>query len=213
MQELQQTLKQSQESGTKLRKALHKMKETISSNEQNHVQESGEYRTGLAYLSERTTLVVSTEVRFRILTEEYEEKLKEQEADYSAKMKAMSKDMHVHLEEKERLFNEQLHQLIGRIEHVDERWPLSFRVDKSYQNENDLKEQIIDAQQQALTTAVPPIQVSTSASIVAPRESNAGRVQDPECDHHVIVQELEDRIVELQSHIETLSNQKKTPAQ
>jgi chromosome segregation ATPase len=42
IQELEQTIKQAQESGTKLRKALHKMKETITTNEQTHVQELGQ---------------------------------------------------------------------------------------------------------------------------------------------------------------------------
>ncbi len=40
-QELEASIKQAQETGTKLRKALHKMKETITNNEQAHIQESG----------------------------------------------------------------------------------------------------------------------------------------------------------------------------
>jgi predicted RNase H-like nuclease (RuvC/YqgF family) len=41
IQELQLNLEKTQESGAKLRKALHKMKETITNNEQTHNQESG----------------------------------------------------------------------------------------------------------------------------------------------------------------------------
>ena len=41
VEELQLQLKQTQESSTKLRKALHKMKETITNNDQTRTQESG----------------------------------------------------------------------------------------------------------------------------------------------------------------------------
>ena len=40
--ERDEQIKHAQESGTKLRKALHKMKETITSNEQTHIQELGQ---------------------------------------------------------------------------------------------------------------------------------------------------------------------------
>lgn len=41
IQELQLNLEKTQESGTKLRKALHKMKESITNNDQTHNQELG----------------------------------------------------------------------------------------------------------------------------------------------------------------------------
>jgi predicted RNase H-like nuclease (RuvC/YqgF family) len=43
IQELQLNLEQTQENGTKLRKALHRMKETMTNNKQTHTEESGEH--------------------------------------------------------------------------------------------------------------------------------------------------------------------------
>jgi len=41
--------------------------------------------------------------------------LKEQEAEYSATIKSITKEMNSHIEEKEQQFNQQLQKLIGKF--------------------------------------------------------------------------------------------------
>ena len=55
------------------------------------------------------------EIRLRIITDEYEQKLKDQEADYSTKLKSISKELHSQMAEKEKQFHQQTQQLIGKI--------------------------------------------------------------------------------------------------
>ena len=115
------------------------------------------------------------EIRLRLATEEYEKKLQEQEADYSAKLRSMSKELNSQLETKEQDFQRQFQELIGknkaqplyRLTHV-------FLADKSYQNENDLQQKLHAAEQRA----------------------NADDV----------IQELQEKIEDLEGQIETLNH-------
>ncbi|CAF3670706.1 unnamed protein product, partial [Rotaria sordida] len=155
-QELQLTLKQTQESGIKLRKALHKMKETITNNEQTHNQE--------------------LEIRLRMVTEEYEQKLNEQEAEYSTKLKSLTKEMNSQMEEKEKQFNQQHQELI----------------DRSYQNENNMKHRIIEAEQRASVAEE--------------------QLKNKQINQHLI-QELENQINDLQTQIESFNSRENIPIQ
>jgi ABC-type Zn2+ transport system substrate-binding protein/surface adhesin len=49
------------------------------------------------------------------MTEEYEQKLQEQEAQYSANLKSITREMNIQIEEKEQQFNQQLQELIGKL--------------------------------------------------------------------------------------------------
>jgi phage host-nuclease inhibitor protein Gam len=48
-----------------------------------------------------------------MLTDEYEQKIAEQEAEYSAQLKATSKELHSRMEDNQRLFQQQCQELIG----------------------------------------------------------------------------------------------------
>jgi len=50
-----------------------------------------------------------------LITEEYEQKLKEQEAQYSADLKSITKEINSQIEEKEKQFNQQLQELISKL--------------------------------------------------------------------------------------------------
>ncbi len=49
------------------------------------------------------------------MTEEHEQRLKEQEIDYNAKLKAMAKEMSAQIDEKEQNYNQQLHDFIRKF--------------------------------------------------------------------------------------------------
>lgn len=83
-------------------------------------------------------------------TEEYEKKLQEQEADYSAKLRSMSKELNSQMETKEQDFQRQFQELIGKNNaQSSSGFIRGFRVDKSYQNENDLQQKLHAAEQRA----------------------------------------------------------------
>ena len=56
----------------------------------------------------------SLEIRLRTITEEYEQKLQEQKADYKGKLKFLTTNMNSQLEEKEKQFNRQIQDFIGK---------------------------------------------------------------------------------------------------
>jgi ABC-type Zn2+ transport system substrate-binding protein/surface adhesin len=87
------------------------MKETITNNEQTHTQELGEIFHSFLKINK----FFSLEIRLRLITEEYEQKLKEQEAQYSADLKSITKEMNSQIEEKEQQFNQQLQELISKL--------------------------------------------------------------------------------------------------
>lgn len=86
------------------------------------------------------------------MTEEYEQKLQEQEAQYSANLKSITREMNIQIEEKEQQFNQQLQELIGKLFIFSfGKWLFSFiELDKSYKIENDIKQRFADAEQRAL---------------------------------------------------------------
>ena len=92
------------------------------------------------------------EIRYRIITEEYEQKLEDQEAEYSAKLKSLTKEMHSQMEEKDKQFNLQLQEIISKFSMNHQLFwhTISFRLDKSYQNESEMKQKMQDAEQRAL---------------------------------------------------------------
>jgi hypothetical protein len=55
------------------------------------------------------------EIRLRKMTEEHEQRLKEQEIDYNTKLKAMAKEMSAQIDEKEQNYNQQLHDFIRKF--------------------------------------------------------------------------------------------------
>lgn len=56
----------------------------------------------------------STEVRLKMLTDEYEEKLREQESENSARIRTLSKELNSKFEEKERAFQLQIDEIIRK---------------------------------------------------------------------------------------------------
>jgi hypothetical protein len=90
IEEIQLALEQSKESNEKLRKALQKKNDqSIESN--------------------------STEIHLQKLTEDYEQRLKEQEIEYNVKLKAIAKEMSTQIDEKERNYQQQLKDFIRKI--------------------------------------------------------------------------------------------------
>jgi hypothetical protein len=87
------------------------MKETITNNEQTHTQESGSF----FLRSQKRTNSFSLEIRLRLITEEYEQKLNDREAEYSANLKSITKEMNAQMEEKEQQFDQQLQELISNL--------------------------------------------------------------------------------------------------
>ncbi|CAF1053004.1 unnamed protein product [Rotaria magnacalcarata] len=115
------------------------------------------------------TRAQESEIRLHILTEEYEQKLKEQQEEYSTSLKSITKELNSQIEEKEQQFNRQRQELIN----------------KSYQNEDNIKQKIIEAEQRA----------------TAAEEQLQAKQADPS-----LVQELESQIINLQQQLESLSN-------
>jgi hypothetical protein len=108
IQEIELTLEQTKENGVKLRKALQKMKESMT-NEQTNSSDAGKI------LPNSKTEIFPSEIRLQKLTEEYEQRLKEQEAEYTAKLKIMAKEMNTQINEKEQNYNEQLNDFIRKF--------------------------------------------------------------------------------------------------
>ncbi|CAF1122028.1 unnamed protein product [Adineta steineri] len=94
IEELESNLKQAQETGAKLRKALQKMKDSITNKEQTNNPD--------------------TEIQLQKVTDEYEQRLKEQEKEYNTKLKLMAKEMNVQIEDKELTYNRQLNEYMQR---------------------------------------------------------------------------------------------------
>lgn len=83
------------------------------------------------------------------MTEEYEQKLQEKEAEYSANLKSITKDLSSQMEVKEQEFNRQLQELISKHLNNSSVSFQVFLVDKSYQIEMDIKQRLADAEQRA----------------------------------------------------------------
>ncbi|CAM4821607.1 unnamed protein product [Rotaria magnacalcarata] len=92
IQEIELTLKQTQERATKLREALQRTKGSIKNNEQANA--------------------VDSENQIQVISQEYEQRLKEKEKEYNTKLKAMAKEMSSKIEENEYNYNQQIHDLI-----------------------------------------------------------------------------------------------------
>ncbi|CAF1161052.1 unnamed protein product, partial [Didymodactylos carnosus] len=113
------------------------------------------------------------------LSNEYEEKLLEQEQEYNAKLKAVTKEMNNQIEEKERIYNQQLNEFI----------------EKSYRNENNLKD---DSEKR--------INDSDKRALVAEQEVQKlhDTLQERQLEYHNALAELESKIVELTQKQEEL---------
>jgi predicted RNase H-like nuclease (RuvC/YqgF family) len=92
IKEIQLILEQNKESNEKLRKDLQKKNESIENN--------------------------STEIHLQKLTEDYEQRLKEQEIEYNIKLKAMAKEMNTQIDQKEQNYKQQLHDFIRRLSNL-----------------------------------------------------------------------------------------------
>lgn len=60
-------------------------------------------------------LFSSLENRLRKLTEDYEQRLKEQEINYNTKLKSMAKEMSIQIDEKEMNYDRQLQDFIRKF--------------------------------------------------------------------------------------------------
>ena len=99
IEQLEISLKQTQESSGKLRKALQNLKETMSTNEQTQNTDTG--------------TIIS---RFESIESFDLVRLKEHEIDYNNKLKAMAKEMSLQIDDKEREYHQQLNEFISKIQ-------------------------------------------------------------------------------------------------
>ncbi|CAM4964666.1 unnamed protein product [Rotaria socialis] len=99
IQEIELTLKQTKERATKLREALQRTKGSIKNNEQPNA--------------------VDSDNQIQVISQEYEQRLKENEMEYNTKLKIMAKEMSSKIEENEYNYNQKIHDLIQKKAKVE----------------------------------------------------------------------------------------------
>jgi hypothetical protein len=193
IQELELNIEQNQESNTKLRKALQTMKN------KEQVDHPDTCRSTSVDIINHVRL--RSLVRLGNLTEEYEQRLKDQTNNFHDKLKAMAKEMNAQIEEKDRQHQRQLREMMGKRTIVEGR--LALNILPLEKQPNDQMEQferrLYEADERATLAEEQMLRMEEQLKVTWQQtlHRSTHSIQEKQLEHHRCIIQLQEKIEQL----------------